>query len=88
MPTIKPAFWEQVLLEMITLRRAIHRRPDLSGREEATVARLIDYLTPFEPQKVHTDLGGWGRFGGRAALEKFTELRWISAQLAPRQYPF
>ena len=23
---------------------------------------------------------GWGRFGGRAALEEFTELRWITIQ--------
>ncbi len=47
MPTIKPAFWEQVLLEMITLRRAIHRRPDLSGREKATLSpsdRLPDAI--------------------------------------------
>jgi benzaldehyde dehydrogenase (NAD) len=30
---------------------------------------------------------GFGRFGGRAALEEFTELRWISVQELPRQYP-
>jgi acyl-CoA reductase-like NAD-dependent aldehyde dehydrogenase len=30
---------------------------------------------------------GWGRFGGKAALEEFTELRWISLQESPRQYP-
>ena len=30
---------------------------------------------------------GWGRFGGRAALEEFTELRWITIQDLPRQYP-
>jgi acyl-CoA reductase-like NAD-dependent aldehyde dehydrogenase len=27
-------------------------------------------------------------FGGRAGLEEFTELRWISMQLSPRHYPF
>jgi benzaldehyde dehydrogenase (NAD) len=27
-------------------------------------------------------------FGGRAGLEEFTELRWISMQLTPREYPF
>ncbi len=31
---------------------------------------------------------GYGRFGGRAGIEAFTELRWITAQLTPRQYPF
>jgi benzaldehyde dehydrogenase (NAD) len=30
---------------------------------------------------------GWGRFGGEAALEEFTELRWITVQDSPRQYP-
>jgi vanillin dehydrogenase len=30
---------------------------------------------------------GWGRFGGTAALEEFTELRWISVQQGSRQYP-
>ena len=30
---------------------------------------------------------GWGRLGGRAALEEFTELRWITVQELPRQYP-
>jgi acyl-CoA reductase-like NAD-dependent aldehyde dehydrogenase len=29
---------------------------------------------------------GWGRFGGDAALEEFTELRWITIQDSPREY--
>jgi acyl-CoA reductase-like NAD-dependent aldehyde dehydrogenase len=29
---------------------------------------------------------GWGRFGGRAALEEFPELRWITVQDSPRKY--
>ncbi len=31
---------------------------------------------------------GWGRFGGRAGIEAFTDLRWITLQTSPRQYPF
>ena len=31
---------------------------------------------------------GWGRFGGRAGIEAFTELRWITLQTGPRHYPF
>ena len=31
---------------------------------------------------------GWGRFGGRAGIEAFTDLRWITVQTAPRHYPF
>ncbi len=30
---------------------------------------------------------GYGRFGGRAAIAEFTELRWITLQTAPRHYP-
>jgi len=31
---------------------------------------------------------GYGRFGGKAGIDAFTELRWITLQTAPRQYPF
>ena len=31
---------------------------------------------------------GYGRFGGRAGIEAFTELRWITVQTGPRHYPF
>jgi benzaldehyde dehydrogenase (NAD) len=31
---------------------------------------------------------GMGRFGGRAGVYEFTELRWITVQTTPRHYPF
>jgi benzaldehyde dehydrogenase (NAD) len=31
---------------------------------------------------------GYGRFGGRAGIDAFTELRWITVQTTPRHYPF
>ncbi|MBL0420058.1 aldehyde dehydrogenase [Ramlibacter sp. AW1] len=31
---------------------------------------------------------GYGRFGGRAGVDAFTELRWITLQTQPRHYPF
>ena len=31
---------------------------------------------------------GYGRFGGKAAVDQFTELRWITIQTTPRHYPF
>jgi benzaldehyde dehydrogenase (NAD) len=31
---------------------------------------------------------GYGRFGGKAGINEFTELRWITIQTTPRQYPF
>jgi acyl-CoA reductase-like NAD-dependent aldehyde dehydrogenase len=30
---------------------------------------------------------GYGRFGGKAAIDEFTELRWITIQTTPRHYP-
>jgi len=31
---------------------------------------------------------GYGRFGGKAAVDQFTETRWITIQSTPRHYPF
>jgi benzaldehyde dehydrogenase (NAD) len=31
---------------------------------------------------------GYGRFGGKAGVDAFTELRWITIQTTPRHYPF
>jgi len=31
---------------------------------------------------------GFGRFGGRAGIEAFTELRWTTMQTTPRELPF
>jgi acyl-CoA reductase-like NAD-dependent aldehyde dehydrogenase len=30
---------------------------------------------------------GWGKMGGKHAAEEFMELRWITFQTTPRQYP-
>jgi len=35
-----------------------------------------------------TKASGYGRFGGRAGIAEFTELRWITVQTTPRHYPF
>ena len=57
---------------------------------ESGIVHINDQTVHDEPQVPFGGLkdSGWGRFGGRAALEEFTELRWISAQLSPRHYPF
>ncbi len=31
---------------------------------------------------------GWGRFGGHAGIDAFTETRWVTVQTAERHYPF
>jgi vanillin dehydrogenase len=35
-----------------------------------------------------TKSSGYGRFGGTAAIDEFTELRWITIQTEPMHYPF
>jgi acyl-CoA reductase-like NAD-dependent aldehyde dehydrogenase len=35
-----------------------------------------------------TKASGYGRFGGKAAIDEFTELRWITIQSGTRHYPF
>jgi acyl-CoA reductase-like NAD-dependent aldehyde dehydrogenase len=35
-----------------------------------------------------TKASGYGRFGGRAAIDEFTETRWITIQTEPMHYPF
>jgi vanillin dehydrogenase len=35
-----------------------------------------------------TKSNGYGRFGGRAVIDEFTELRWITIESAGQHYPF
>jgi benzaldehyde dehydrogenase (NAD) len=35
-----------------------------------------------------TKASGYGRFGGKAAIDAFTELRWVTMQTGPHPYPF
>jgi vanillin dehydrogenase len=35
-----------------------------------------------------TKASGYGRFGGRAAVAEFTDLRWITIATKPQHYPF
>jgi acyl-CoA reductase-like NAD-dependent aldehyde dehydrogenase len=57
---------------------------------ESGMVHINDQTVHDEPQVPFGGVkdSGWGRFGGRAALEEFTELRWISMQRTVRQYPF
>ena len=57
---------------------------------ESGIVHINDQTVGDEPQVPFGGVkdSGWGRFGGHAALEEFTELRWISIQRTTRQYPF
>ncbi len=62
----------------------------IAERIESGIVHINDQTVHDEPQVPFGGMkdSGWGRFGGRAALEEFTELRWVSLQRTPRQYPF
>jgi vanillin dehydrogenase len=62
---------------------------ELAQRIESGICHINDATVHDEPQMPFGGVkaSGWGRFGGRAALEEFTELRWITVQEQPRQYP-
>jgi benzaldehyde dehydrogenase (NAD) len=62
---------------------------NIARRLETGVCHINDATVNDEPQMPlgGTKASGWGRFGGTAALEEFTELRWITTQDRPRQYP-
>ncbi len=62
---------------------------ELAQRIESGICHVNDTTVQDEPQMPFGGVkaSGFGRFGGRAALEEFTELRWITVQSLPRQYP-
>ena len=62
---------------------------DVARRLETGMCHINDATVNDEPQMPFGGVkhSGWGRFGGKAALEEFTELRWITIQDSPRQYP-
>jgi len=62
----------------------------LAGRLESGIVHVNDQPVADEPQMPFGGVkdSGWGRFGGRAALDEFTELRWITVQSGTHPYPF
>jgi benzaldehyde dehydrogenase (NAD) len=62
---------------------------ELAQRIESGICHVNDTTVQDEPQMPFGGVkaSGFGRFGGRAALEEFTELRWVTVQGAARHYP-
>jgi vanillin dehydrogenase len=61
----------------------------VADRLETGMCHVNDTTVHDEPQMPFGGVkaSGWGRFGGQAALEEFTELRWITVQDEAREYP-
>jgi (Z)-2-((N-methylformamido)methylene)-5-hydroxybutyrolactone dehydrogenase len=62
---------------------------DVARRIESGICHVNSSTVHDEPQMPFGGVkdSGWGRFGGSAALEEFTDLRWMSIQQTSRHYP-
>jgi acyl-CoA reductase-like NAD-dependent aldehyde dehydrogenase len=62
----------------------------LAQRIQSGIVHVNDQPVHDEPQMPFGGVkdSGWGRFGGRAAMDEFTELRWITVQSGTRPFPF
>ena len=63
---------------------------ELARRIETGICHINGPTVADEPQMPFGGVkaSGYGRFGGKAGIDAFTELRWITVQLTPRHYPF
>jgi benzaldehyde dehydrogenase (NAD) len=61
----------------------------IARRIESGICHVNSSTVHDEPQMPFGGVksSGWGRFGGKAALEEFTELRWMTVQQTARHYP-
>jgi acyl-CoA reductase-like NAD-dependent aldehyde dehydrogenase len=62
----------------------------VATRIRTGIAHVNDQSVDDEPQAPFGGVGdsGYGRFGGRAGVDSFTELRWITLQQGRRHFPF
>jgi len=70
--------------------RDIARALELARRIETGICHINGPTVHDEAQMPFGGVkaSGYGRFGGRAGINEFTELRWITVQTTPRRYPF
>ncbi|MGH6638327.1 MAG: aldehyde dehydrogenase [Polaromonas sp.] len=70
--------------------RDIARALQVAQRIEAGICHINGPTVHDEPQMPFGGVkgSGVGRFGGKAGVDAFTELRWITLQTTPRHYPF
>jgi len=76
-------------LAAAVLGRDVDAALDVARRIESGICHVNSSTVHDEPQMPFGGVkaSGWGRFGGKAALEEFTELRWMSVQQTARHYP-
>lgn len=72
------------------ITRDFEKGLSIAERIESGMVHINDQSIHDEPQVPFGGVkdSGYGRHGGRYALEEFTELRWITMQRTPRKFPF
>lgn len=62
----------------------------VAGRVRSGICHINGATVQDEPQMPFGGMGasGYGKFGGKAGIESFTELRWITINTEPASYPF
>jgi acyl-CoA reductase-like NAD-dependent aldehyde dehydrogenase len=62
----------------------------LAQQIQSGIVHINDQPIGDEPQMPFGGVkdSGFGRFGGRAAMDEFTELRWITVQSGTHPFPF
>jgi acyl-CoA reductase-like NAD-dependent aldehyde dehydrogenase len=70
--------------------RDINRALAVARQIDSGICHVNSATVQDEPQMPFGGVkgSGYGRFGGKAAIDEFTELRWITIQTGPRHYPF
>ncbi|MFC2968506.1 aldehyde dehydrogenase [Acidimangrovimonas pyrenivorans] len=70
--------------------RDIQRAMALANRLETGICHINGPTVADEPQMPFGGVkaSGYGRFGGRAAIAEFTDLRWITVEDPQQHYPF
>lgn len=62
----------------------------LAARVKSGICHINGPTVADEPQMPFggVNSSGWGRFGGKAAIAEFTDLRWLTIEDAKQRFPF
>jgi len=76
-------------LSSAVFSRDVNKAMKIAERLESGICHINGATVHDEPQMPFGGVkdSGWGRFGGKAGLEEFTELRWITVRRTPTHYP-
>jgi benzaldehyde dehydrogenase (NAD) len=97
--TIVPVDWTEEAIETANdteyglsaavFSEDVDQAMEVARRIESGICHINSATVHDEPQVPFGGVkaSGWGRFGGKAALEEFTELRWMTIRQGARHYP-